>query len=292
MAATESTTRIRWVLGGVPSSSLRPASAPIAVIVPIVSKKSARRRENTSSTAASTPVPGLAKAPNRSTWPKVSKDGSDTTPPPSAGTVSDQPEGFSADDAPMPPMASTSTATTVVTTIAMRIAPRTWRTHSATISARPRQKTRTGQPARCPSTPSWTGTVVPNASGMRVTTRASTKPISAMKSPIPTEMATLSCWGTAWNTARRNPVRTSARMMMPSRTTSPIAAPQVVCRAIEFATNALSPSPVARARGKLAKPPIAMVRTPATSAVPAAIAGMPLPGSMPPPRYWPVESGT
>ena len=140
--------------------------------------------------------------------------------------------------------------------------------------------------------PSWTGTVVWKASGMRVTTRASTKPISAMNRPIPTEIATLSCWGTAWKTALRKPVSTSTRITMPSRTTRPIAAPHVDWRAIELATKALRPRPVASASGKLAKPPIAMVRTPATSAVPAAMAGMPLPGSAPPPRKAPVESGT
>ena len=47
-AAIESTIRIRWVFGGVPSSSSRPASAPIAVIVPIVSKKSASSSVKTS----------------------------------------------------------------------------------------------------------------------------------------------------------------------------------------------------------------------------------------------------
>ena len=49
---------------------------------------------------------------------------------------------------------------------------------------------------------------------------------------------------------------------------------------------------MARASGKLANPPMTMVSTPATSAVPAAMAGMPLPGSAPPPRKAPVESGT
>ena len=130
------------------------------------------------------------------------------------------------------------------------------------------------------------------ASGIRVTNRASTKPMSAMNSPMPTEMATLSGWGTAWKTALRKPVSTSSRITMPSSTTRPMASPHVDWRAIVLATNALRPSPVARARGKLAKPPIRIVSTPATSAVPAAIAGMPLPGSAPPPRKAPVESGT
>ncbi len=46
-AATESTTRMRWVFGGLPSSSSRSASAPTATIVPMVSKKSASSRVKT-----------------------------------------------------------------------------------------------------------------------------------------------------------------------------------------------------------------------------------------------------
>ena len=43
--------------------------------------------------------------------------------------------------------------------------------------------------------PSWTGTVVFAASGIRRTKPASTKPISAMNRPMPTEIATLSWAG-------------------------------------------------------------------------------------------------
>ena len=111
------------------------------------------------------------------------------------------------------------------------------------MSARPRQKTSTGQPPRWPSAPSWTGTVVWTASGMRVTKPASTKPMRAMNRPIPTEIATLSCCGTAWKTALRKPVSTSTRITMPSSTTRPIASPQVDWRAIVLATNALRPEP-------------------------------------------------
>ena len=66
---------------------------------------------------------------------------------------------------------------------------------------------------------------------------------------MPTEMATLSWVGMAWKTAVRKPVSTSTRMTMPSMTTSPIASAQVIWLAIENATNALSPSPAARASG-------------------------------------------
>ena len=48
-AAIESTIRMASAFGGMPCSSSRPASAPIAVIVPIVSKKSASIRVKTSS---------------------------------------------------------------------------------------------------------------------------------------------------------------------------------------------------------------------------------------------------
>ena len=128
-------------------------------------------------------------------------------------------------------------------------------------------------------------------SGIRRTKPASTNPISAMKSPMPTEMATLSWRGTAWKTASRNPVSTSTRIRTPSITTRPMASAQVICEATATARNALRPRPVAIASGKLATAPIAMVRTPATSAVPAAMAATPLPRTSPPPRYMPSTSG-
>ena len=140
-------------------------------------------------------------------------------------------------------------ATTVVTTIEIRMAPLTCRTQSATTSTRPRTKTTTGQPWRVPPLPSCTGTVVCAASGMRRTKPASTKPIRAMNSPIPTEMAIFSWAGTAWKTASRKPVRTSTRISRPSMTTRPIASAQVISEAIETATKAFSPSPVASASG-------------------------------------------
>ena len=66
---------------------------------------------------------------------------------------------------------------------------------------------------------------------------------------MPTEMATLSWLGTAWKTAVRNPVSTSRRMTRPSSTMTPMASAQVIWLAIENATKALSPRPVARASG-------------------------------------------
>ena len=97
--------------------------------------------------------------------------------------------------------------------------------------------------------PSCTGTVVLAASGMRRTKPESTRPISAMNRPIPTLIAVLSEAGIAWKTALRNPVSTSTRMTRPSSTTSPMASFQDIPEAMEMATNAFSPSPVARANG-------------------------------------------
>ena len=289
IAATESTMRIRWAFGGMPSSSFSPASAPIAVMVPMVSKKSASRRVKASRSAASTPTE--ENAPNRSNCPRVPKSGTSTTPL-SSGTLSDQLPGPSSATEPRSRTACSTKASTAVATIEIRIAPRTWRTHRAMMSTTPTAKTSTGHPLSVPPLPSWTGTVVSAASGMRVTKPASTKPMRAMKRPMPTEIAIFSCWGTAWKTALRKPVSTSTRMMMPSRTMRPIASSHVDRVAIAFATNALRPSPVARASGKLATVPIRMVSTPATSAVPAAITGRFDPSPAPPPRKAPVESGT
>ncbi len=114
---------------------------------------------------------------------------------------------------------------------------------------RPNANTSTGQPSRKPFAPSWTGTVVLAASGMRRTNPASTSPMSAMNRPIPTLIATFSWAGTAWNTALRKPVSTSTRMTRPSRTTRPIASAQDMPEAIVNATNAFSPRPVASANG-------------------------------------------
>ena len=137
----------------------------------------------------------------------------------------------------------------VVTTIEIRIAPLTRVTHRAITSSRPKAKTSTGQPDRVPLAPSCTGTVVLLASGMRRTTPESTNPIRVMNRPMPTEIATLSCAGTAWKTAVRKPVSTRTRMIRPSRTTRPIASAQVICWATVNATNAFSPRPVASASG-------------------------------------------
>ena len=70
-----------------------------------------------------------------------------------------------------------------------------------------------------------------------------------MNRPMPTEIAIFSCAGTAWKTAVRKPVSTRTRITTPSSTISPIASDQLICRAIETATKAFRPEPVASASG-------------------------------------------
>ena len=130
------------------------------------------------------------------------------------------------------------------------------------IASSPRTKTSVGQPASSPPAPKPTGTGVLEASGLRRTTPASTSPMNAMNRPMPTLIAVFSPVGTAWNTALRKPVRTSTRMISPSMTTRPMASAQLICEAIENATKAFSPRPVARASGKFATTPIRIVTTP------------------------------
>ena len=104
----------------------------------------------------------------------------------------------------------------------------------------------TGQPTNVPPSPRVTGT---GPAPVRRTNPASTRPISAINKPIPTEIAIFNCAGTALNTAVLNPVSTKMVMMMPSITTSPIASAQVIWDAIPTATKVLRPKPVASASG-------------------------------------------
>ena len=72
-----------------------------------------------------------------------------------------------------------------------------------------------------------------------------------MNRPMPTLIAVLSWDGIALKTACRKPVSTSTVMIMPSRTTRPIASAHVILGswATPNVTNALSPRPVASASG-------------------------------------------
>ncbi len=73
-------------------------------------------------------------------------------------------------------------------------------------------------------------------------------------------------------------------MTTPSMTTMPIPSAHVMPGSwtIVAATMVFNPRPAASARGKSATPPMRMDMTPATSAVPAAMAA--LFGPLPPPR--------
>ena len=92
MAATESTMRILSALGGLPSLSSRPASEPIATIVPMVSKKSASSRVKTSRNAATMPI--LENEPSRLNWPSRPKSGTSAMVSGMAGTLRPQPAGL------------------------------------------------------------------------------------------------------------------------------------------------------------------------------------------------------
>ncbi len=258
----------------------------MAVIVPMVSKKSASSSVKTNRTAVTTPT--RSNEPNSENWPSSPKSGVAMILSGKAGTLRFQPCGLTLSpetDGPTLATASTMIASTVVARIEIRMAPLTFFTHSAMTSIRPNTKTSTGHPPRTPPEPSSTGT---GPTPVRRTKPASTRPMSAMNRPMPTLIAVFSSAGTAWNTAVRKPVSTSTRMIRPSRTTRPIASAQDMPDAMENATNALSPSPVASASGKLATTPIRMVSRPATSAVAAAI--MARSGASPPPRNWPSPS--
>ncbi len=104
-------------------------------------------------------------------------------------------------------------------------APFVLRTIKATMNINPTMKTTIGQPTKLPPSPNCTGT---GPLAVRRTNPESTSPISAMNNPIPTEIAYLSCCGTALKTAWRNPVRTNTVMINPSRTTSPMASAHVI----------------------------------------------------------------
>ncbi|CAB4807876.1 unannotated protein [freshwater metagenome] len=287
-AAIESTINMRSAPGTLPSRSTNPASCPIAVIVPIVSKKSASNSVKTINKADTTEI--LLNEPKRLNWPSSPKSGVATTESGIAGTFKPQPFGFTLPVAPskLGPIFnedSITIATTVETTIPIRSAALTLRTMSPIIRSRPKPKTRTGQPTKDPPSPRVTGT---GPAAVRRTNPASTKPIKAIKRPIPTDIATFNCVGTALNTATRNPVRTKTVMIKPSRTTKPIASAHVICEAMPTATKVFNPRPVASASGKFATTPIRIVITPATSAVAAAISARL--GASPPPRNFPSPS--
>ena len=112
------------MFGGIPSSSRSPASAPIAVIVPSVSKKSERSRVNTK--RAEMTMPAFSQDPRRLNSPSSCRSGVSKMSAGQAGTLRFQPSGLNCSPATVGPMSaivSTMIATTVITTIEIRIAP-------------------------------------------------------------------------------------------------------------------------------------------------------------------------
>ena len=104
---------------------------------------------------------------------------------------------------------------------------------------------------------------------MAVTKPELTNPMKAIKSPMPTVMATFSAWGTAWKIATRTPVAPSRTMMTPLIMVSPMASAHVTSWTTETARKLFMPRPAARAKGSRATTPNRMVVTPATRPVTA-----------------------
>ena len=228
--------------------------------------------------------------PSKSNCPSKSNFGVSKTLSGIRGTFKPQPFGFTFPVAPSKfgpifRLVSMMTAKIVETIMPINNAPLTLRIIKPMIKISPNTKTIIGQPTRFPPSPSCTGT---GPAPVLRTKPESTKPIKAMNNPIPTEIAIFNCEGTALKTAVLNPVKTKTVMMIPSRTTRPIASCHDIFEAIPTATKVFSPRPVASANGKLATTPIKMDITPAIKAVAAATNARL--GASPPPRYFPSPS--
>ncbi len=260
--------------GRLPSLSSRCASSLTPRIVPIASKKQDSSTVKTKRMPVSRPT--WWKPPNRLTLPIRPKSGVDTMLCGKTGTVRPHsPAGMVA-------ALSRITARMVVAMMLIRIAPGTLRTSRIRVSSAQTMNTSTGQPSRWPLPPSWSGTVVCAASGIRVTKPPSTKPIRAMKRPMPMAMALRRPSGTAFITRSRRPVATSSMIAKPARTTMPIASGQLILGASCSATMLLVPRPAARASGTLPMTPISRVVNAAVITV--AVTSCPLF------RWWPYLS--
>ena len=121
-----------------------------------------------------------------------------------------------------------------------------------------------GMVATEPKTPRPTG-----GDWLAVTKPEFTKPMKAMKRPIPTVIASFSSIGTASKIMRRRPVAARITMSTPLITTSAIASGQVTWPTTVNARNALMPRPAANANGSRLTMPKRIVMTPAVSAVTA-----------------------
>ncbi len=188
------------------------------MIVPMASKKPDSTSVNSTTVAVS--APAVTKPPNRSKWPTSPKSGAATSDSGTRGATTPQSAGSTAVSE------FTRMARSAVTAMLMRMAAGIPRTYRRIISSRPKQNTATGQPVRCPVAPSCTGVPEP-----RATKPASTRPISAMNSPIPTLIACLSASGIAFMISVRRPVTASRMITAPSSTTRPMACAHVMCGA-------------------------------------------------------------
>ena len=252
--------------GNIPSSVCSPALRASPVIEPMASKKFVNTRVNTSIVAARTPI--CWNPPTRSKAPMRPKSGSATTCCGNSGAERFQPSGSGSTGSPTVPSFANAwmmIAATVATMMPMRMPPGIRRATRMPMSTSAKTKTSVGRDPIDPSWPSWTG----GPAGVRVTKPALTKPMKAMKSPMPTVMAIFSACGTALKIAVRMPVAPRTTMMMPLMITSPIASAQVTSWTTETARKLFIPRPAARPKGSRATTPKRIVMTPATSPVTA-----------------------
>jgi hypothetical protein len=131
--------------------------------------------------------------------------------------------------------------------------PRIPRATSASVRIRPNALSNTGPRVRSPS--------ARYVAGFCTTRPPFFRPMNAMNSPMPTAMANFSDMGMAFSTASRRFVSTRIVTRMPSTITTAIACCQLkpIPRIKVNATMAFRPRPEARASGKFAKTPIAML---------------------------------
>ena len=223
--------------------------------MPIASKKFENSSVNRNMMSATTLTRCRSKP--KSTAPMRLKSGSATMPP---ANPKSSPNGQ---------IALTIAARTVPPTSAMRIAPFTRSAMRTPPISSVRTNSSVGRDATEPPTPRSTGG---DGLPVAVTKPALTKPMKAMKSPMPTVMASFSCTGTASKIIFRRPVAASRTMITPLMTTSAIASGQLIEPTIENARNALMPRPAAKANGRRVTRPNSTVMTPAVSAVAAATA--------------------
>ena len=209
-AATESTSRTRFMFGSLPSSSSNPASSPSATAVPIVSKKSDSITANTGTIAAQ--KPRVEKNPNEKSPSRlksgvaVTESGSCAIPGPSGSQIALSPQ--------TPLMIA---AITVVATIAIRSPPFVFLTTRIEESASPIANVSIRSVVKSVVRPSG------GLPGPCTTMPAFTSPMIMRNRPMPIAIARLRSIGIAFNTALRNPVRTRRVIRSPSTTITPIA---------------------------------------------------------------------